>query len=59
MKSKLSRIPKDLRAQRESIYGRRMVNMILFGSPVRGDAMRYSAFEGLSKEKVWIGDSLV
>ena len=26
MKSKLSRIPKDLRAQRESIYGRRFAN---------------------------------
>lgn len=59
MKSKLNRILKDLRAERESVYGRRRANMILFGSQVRGDARRYSVVGGLSKEEVWIGESLV
>jgi predicted nucleotidyltransferase len=39
MKPKVSRILKDLRTELESIYGRRMANMILFGSQARGDAV--------------------
>jgi predicted nucleotidyltransferase len=38
MKPKVSKILKHSRADLESIYGRRMANMILFGSLARGDA---------------------
>ena len=38
MKSKISRVLRELRAELESIYGPRLVNVILFGSQARGDA---------------------
>jgi predicted nucleotidyltransferase len=38
MKPKVSKILKGLRAELQSIYGRRLAIMILFGSQARGDA---------------------
>jgi len=38
MKPKISRVLHELRAELESIYGPRLVNVILFGSQARGDA---------------------
>jgi uncharacterized protein len=47
MKPKVSKILKHLRAELESIYGRRMANMILFGSQARGNAAPGSDVDGL------------
>ena len=38
MKPEIRRILADLRTQLESVYGQRLVAMILFGSQARGDA---------------------
>ena len=38
MKAKIGRVLLDLRAELQSIYGRRLASVILFGSQARGDA---------------------
>ena len=47
MNAKIGRVLQGLRTELESIYGRRLASVILFGSQARGDAARASDIDVL------------